>query len=229
MTMRFLKPLMLAATLAVSSQASAVNVVSGQTNVLLDTPLLASVGLSLSGVGGPVIAPGNLGADSVAFPINGRDAAAPTLPTTFSFTAGTLAPFSGTIEHTGTVLFNGGALEVGNFTIGFDAGRAGAATSGFFVADNVTFAGVPLFDVGIPSALTATGTWLTVAANLLVSSELAGVLGNAGLTGVDVGDALVEAAAVPEPGTLSLVLAGLLLGGIAVSRRSVRTAAASGR
>ncbi len=227
--MRFLKPLMLAATLAVSSQASAVNVVSGQTNVLLDTPLLASVGLSLSGVGGPVIAPGNLGADSVAFPINGRDAAAPTLPTTFSFTAGTLAPFSGTIEHTGTVLFNGGALEVGNFTIGFDAGRAGAATSGFFVADNVTFAGVPLFDVGIPSALTATGTWLTVAANLLVSSELAGVLGNAGLTGVDVGDALVEAAAVPEPGTLSLVLAGLLLGGIAVSRRSVRTAAASGR
>jgi hypothetical protein len=229
MTMRSLKPLMLAATLAVSSQASAVSVVSGQTNVLLDTPLLASVGLSLSGVGGPVIAPGNLGPDSVAFPINGRDAAAPALPTTFSFTAGTLAPFSGTIEHMGTVLFNGGALEVGNFTIGFDAGRAGAATSGFFVADNVTFAGVPLFDVGIPSALTATGTWLTVAANLLVSSELAGVLGNADLTGVDVGDALVEAVAVPEPGTLSLVLAGLLLGGIAVSRRSVRTAAASGR
>jgi hypothetical protein len=229
MTMRFLKPLMLTATLAVSSQASAVSVVSGQTNVLLDTPLLASVGLSLSGVGGPVIAPGNLGPDSVAFPINGRDAAAPALPTTFSFTAGTLAPFSGTIEHMGTVLFNDGTLEVGNFTIGFDAARAGAMTSGFFVADNVTFAGVPLFDVGIPSALTATGTWLTVAANLLVSSELAGVLGNADLTGVDVGDALVEAVAVPEPGTLSLVLAGLLLGGIAVSRRSERTAAASGR
>ena len=136
--MRFLKPLLLAATLALSGQANAVSVSSGQTSVLLDTPLLATVGLSLSGVGGPVIVPGNLGPDSVAFSINGRDAAAPALPTTFSYTAGTLAPFSGTIEHTGTVLFNDGALEVGNFTIGFDAGRAGAATSGFFVADNVT-------------------------------------------------------------------------------------------
>lgn len=227
--MRFLKPLLLAATLAVSSQASAVGVLGGQTNVLLDTGLLASVGLSLSGVGGPVIAPGNLGPDSVAFAINGRDASAPALPTTFKYTPGTLAPFSGTIEHTGTVLFNDGALEVGNFTIGFDAARAGAATSGFFVADNVTFVGVPLFDVGIPSALTASSSWLMVAANLLVSSELAGVLGNMGLTGVDVGDALVEAVAVPEPDTLSLMLAGLLLGGIAVVRRSGRTVVASSR
>jgi hypothetical protein len=229
MTMRFLKPLLLAATLAVSSQANAVSVSSGQTSVLLDTPLLATVGLSLSGVGGPVIVPGNLGPNSVAFSINGRDAAAPALPTTFSYTAGTLAPFSGTIEHTGTVLFNDGALEVGNFTIGFDAGRVGAATSGFFVADNVTFAGVPLFDIGIPSALTATTDMLMVAANLLVSSELAGVLGNLGLIGVDVGDARVEAVAVPEPGTLSLMLAGLLLGGVAVARRPARTVAASGR
>jgi hypothetical protein len=229
MTMRFLKPLLFAATLAVSSQAGAVSVFGGQTNVLLDTRLLASVGLSLSGVGGPVIAPGNLGPDSVAFSINGRYASAPALPTTFEYTPGTLAPFSGTIEHIGTVLFNDGALEVGNFTIGFDAARAGALTSGFFVADNVTFAGVPLFDVGIPSALTATTNMLMVAANLLVSAELAGVLGNAGLVGVDVGDALVEAVAVPEPGTLSLVLAGLLLGGVAMSRRSARTAAASGR
>jgi hypothetical protein len=227
--MRILKPLLFAATLAVSSQASAVSVIGGQTNVLLDTRLLASVGLSLSGVGGPVIAPGNLGADSVAFSINERDAAAPALPTTFKYTAGTLAPFSGTIEHIGTVLFNDGALEVGNFTIGFDAGRAGAATSGFFVADNVTFGGVPLFDVGIPSALTATNQWLTVAANLLVSSELAGVLGNAGLTGVDVGDALVEAVAVPEPGTLSLMLAGLLLGGVLVARRPARSATSARR
>lgn len=227
--MRVLKPLLLVVTLAVSSQAGAVRVSSGQTNVLLDTPLLASVGLSLTGVGGPVIAPGNLGAGSVAFSISGRDAAAPALPTTFEYTPGTLAPFSGTIEHIGTVLFNGGALEVGNFTIGFDAGRAGAATSGFFVADNVTFVGVPLFDVGIPSALSATTDMLMVAANLLVSSELAGVLGNAGLVGVDVGDALVEASAVPEPGTLSLMLAGLLLGGVAVARRPARTAVAAGR
>lgn len=224
--MRALKPLILVATLAVSSQANAVNVTGGQTNVLLDVELLSSVGLVLSGVGGPVIAPGNLGVGSVAFPINSRNALMPALPTTFTYTAGTLAPFAGTIEHSGTVLFNANALEVGNFTIGFDSDRAGDVTSGFFVADNVTFDGVPLFDVGIPSFLSATAGALSIAANLLVSPELAGVLQNAGLIGVDVGDALVEASAVPEPGTLSLLLAGLLLGGVALSRRPVGSGAA---
>ena len=63
------------------------------------------------------------------FPITGT--------TTFQYTAGTFAPFSGTIEHAGTVSFNANTLTIGNFTIGFDAARAGATTSGFFVADNV--------------------------------------------------------------------------------------------
>lgn len=226
--MRTLKTLIITAALAFTGQANAASVTSGQTNVLLDVELLASVGLVLSGVGGPVILPGNLGPGSVAFPINARNAMLPALPTTFTYTAGSLAPFSGTIEHSGTVLFNGGTLEVGNFTIGFDANRVGDMTSGFFVADNVTFLGVPLFDVGLPSALSAMADALTVAADLLVSAELAGVLGNAGLIGVDVGDALIEASAVPEPGTLSLLLAGLLLGGVASTRRPAGGARATG-
>lgn len=219
--MKILKTVFIVATLAAAAQASAVPVRSGQTNVLLDLPLLESVGLVLSGVGGPVIAPGDLGAASVAFPINARDALAPALATTFEYTEGTLAPFSGTIEHSGTVLFNANALEVGNFTIGYDASRATATTSGFFVADNVTFPGVALFDVGVPSALSALRAMLSITADLLVSPELAGVLGNAALAGVDVGDALVEAVAAPEPGTLALLLGGLGLFGLALSRRRI--------
>ena len=114
----------LAITTAGASHAQ-VDIVGGQTSVLLDTATLsAAASLDLSGVSGPVIAPGNLGAGSVAFPINPRSAAS--LPTTFSYDpANFLGTFSGTIEHTGSVLFNAGTVEVGNFTIGFDAARAG--------------------------------------------------------------------------------------------------------
>lgn len=220
--MRFLKIVLATASLAAASQAGAVMLTGGQTNVALDTEILSSVGLDLSGVAGPVIVPGNLGAASVAFPI--------TAATTFDYTAGSLAPFSGTIEHSGSVLFNDGGLEVGNFTIGFDAGRQSATTSGFFVADNITFPGVALFDIGPPSTLDATDMMLTVGADLLVSPELAGVLEDTALIGVDVGDALVEgtagSVAVSEPGTLALMLSGLALAGFARRRATRLTQAA---
>jgi len=212
--MRVLKQILVLASLMVATQANAIPVLGGQTNVLLDVDLLASVGLNVSGVGGATIVPGELGPASVAFPIIAT--------TTFQYTAGTFAPFSGTIEHAGTVSFNANALTVGNFTIGFDAMRASATTSGFFVADNVTFPGVALFDIGIPSSLVATAIDLTIAADLLVSPELAGVLQNIALIGDDVGDALVQARAVAEPATVLLLLAGTALVGIA-RRRSKPT------
>jgi hypothetical protein len=208
--MRILKQMLVLASLMMATQANAIPVSSGQTNVLLDVELLASVGLTLSGVGGGTIVPGNLGPGSVAFSIIGT--------TTFQYTAGTFAPFSGTIEHAGTVSFNANTLTVGNFTIGFDAARVSATTSGFFVADNVKFPGVALFDIGNPSSLVATAIDLTIAADLLVSAELAGVLQNTALTGVDVGDALVEARSVAEPATVMLLLAGTALAGVARRR-----------
>ena len=84
-------------------------------------------------------------------------------------------------------------LEVGDFSIGFDPARVSDDASGFFVADTITF-NAPLFDVGNPGVLSAEGdTLLLDEADLLVSPELAGVLGNEALIGADVGDARIDA------------------------------------
>ena len=168
--------------------------------MLLDTNTLSTVGLDLSGVSPDVIVPGNLGGDSVAFNINPRNG---NLATTFTYTPGTLAPFSGTIEHSGSVFFNNDTVEVGDFTIGFDANRITTEFSGFFVEST---AGIPaiLFDVENPSGLIATTDTLEISANLLVSPEFAAFLGDPNLAGVDVGDALVQANAVPEPSSVAL-------------------------
>ncbi|MEQ8318439.1 MAG: PEP-CTERM sorting domain-containing protein [Phycisphaerales bacterium] len=200
------------AALAVAAGASAqIDVIGGQTSVLLDTDTLsAAASLDLSSVSPDVIAPGSLGDSSVAFGINARDAAS--LPTTFSY-GPDLATFSGAIEHTGSVFFNMDSVEVGNFTIGFDAGRVGGDRSGFFVESTTGIAAI-LFDVAAPSDLSATTDGLLIEADLLVSNEFATFLSDAGLaasdlTGADVGDALVEGV-VPAPATAALLgFAGL--------------------
>ena len=84
-------------------------------------------------------------------------------------------------------------LELGNFTIGFDASRVSDTASGFFVADNVS-AGIPLFDLSNPEMVeSADGTLEISGADLLVSPELADVLGDEDLIGADVGDARIDA------------------------------------
>ena len=197
--------------------ARAVDVVSGQTSVLPDLGTLeAAASLVLSGTSDDVL-PGNLGDGSVAFAINPRNAAV--LPTTFSYDPATFpaaGSFSGSIEHSGSLFFNDDAVEVGDFTIGFDGDRAGTlngTASGFFVESNAGIAAI-VFDVGAPSQAIATASDLTVAADLLVSPEFAGFLQSNGLaasdlSGADVGDALIEASSVPEPGSLLLALAGM--------------------
>ena len=110
-------------------------------------------------------------------------------------------------------------VEVGNFTIGFDAGRASGTTSGFFVESTVGVAAI-LFDVAPPSSLSATATDLTIGADLLVSPEFAGFLGDTMLTGVDVGDAFVQA--VPEPALGSIMICFGLAAWGTLRRRSGR-------
>ena len=211
----------IAGLVVATAQAAVVEVTGGQTSVALDTATLSSAAsLDLSSVSGDVIAPGEI-PNSVAFGINARDAAAPALQTTFTYDSNDfLGTFSGTIEHTGSVFFNSDTVEVGNFTIGFDGGRAGSLgglASGFFVESTV---GIPaiLFDIENPSNLAATASSLVIDANLLVSPEFGQFLVDQGLAstnlqGADVGDARVSA--VPEPASLVL----LALGGLTVARR----------
>ncbi|MEL7485522.1 MAG: GC-type dockerin domain-anchored protein [Planctomycetota bacterium] len=189
-----------AAVLMLAPAAHADNevlVVGGQTSVLLNTAALSDLAsLDLSGVTSNVIVPGEI-EGSVAFPINERGTKGELLPTSFGFDLGNfLGSFFGAIEHEGSVLFNNDTVEVGNFTIGFDATRITKDASGFFVESTV---GIPaiLFDVANPSELAAKGDGVVIGADLLVSPEFAGFLVDNGLakldlTGADVGDALFE-------------------------------------
>jgi hypothetical protein len=202
----------LVSTVAMTESATAAtfNLTSGVTSVFLDLPTLSSVGLNLTGSSG-VVDPVS-SAFLVGFPI---------LPsTTFAFdfsNAGAITPLGGTIEHSGSVTFNN-TLTVGNFSIGFDPGRSSATKSGFFVKDTIA-TGAPLFDVGTINNLTfnPSTSAFNLASNLLVSPELAGVLGNTDLTGAEIGAASINGTAVPEPMTiLGALAAGSFL---AASRR----------
>ena len=192
--------------------AAAVDVIGGRTSVALDLAALESAGLTLSSVSDEVEAPGDI-PDSVAFPINPRSAAP--RPTSFSYDpADFINTFGGTIEHTGSVFFNDSAVEVGDFTIAFDAARAGTlngSASGFYVQSNAG-ANAILFDVAAPDALDAQNDFLTIDADLLVSPEFAAVLQSLSgqtvdFSGADVGNARVAAAAIPLP---PAVLPGLI-------------------
>ena len=208
MNSRFTAALVLTAACGLA-HAQDFNVTGGQTSVLLDTATLSSAAsLDLSSVSPDVIAPGELGMNSVAFGIN--------TPSTFAYDAG-LADFSGSIEHSGSVFFNADSVEVGDFTIGYDAGRVGGDRSGFFVESTTGIAAI-LFDVATPSFVSADSSGLIIEADLLVSGEFAGFLldnqlATADLTGADVGDARVNA--VPAPGAFAV----LGLGGLIASRR----------
>ncbi len=187
----------------------------GKTSILLSSDTLSLVGLTITQVIGGVSS--DLGDGSVAFAINPRNG---NLPTTFSYTAGSLAPFSGTFEHSGSIIFDVDGdpdpVQVGNLTIGYDNDRAGGDLSGFFVTSTVGIEEI-LFDLENPSNVEAQLDSLSINANLLISFELAALLGNSALTGVFAGNALVNATAIPEPSNM-LLFSGIL-GGLVLRRR----------
>jgi hypothetical protein len=192
--------------------AQQVEMVGGLTSILLDAETLAmEAGLKVTEVGPRVIAPGNLGPESVGFvitpPVSGS------LPTTFAYEFGNfLDTFSGEINHRGLVTFNE-IYQIGNLQIFYD--------EGFRVAD--TFGGFgTLFDLEITSlspqfsTFEATGD-LRIAASFAMELIDLG-LTSRDLTGLLVGTAYVQAFNVPSAASAGLMmLAGLV--GIGHRRR----------
>jgi MYXO-CTERM domain-containing protein len=203
-----------------AASADLVDVVGGQTNVLLDFELISSVtDLELTGISNGVIAPGNLGEGSVAFAITSPYAE--TGATNFQYdTMDFFGSFSGSIGHRGTLTFNE-AITIGNFEIGYDAGLEAFTVSDTFFNGSGLGA---LFAVGINDASPMLSTF-DVTGDLLITANFATILIDLGLTstdltGADVGDAWIQGLnqSVPSPGALAL-------GGIALitSRRRRRS------
>ncbi|MEM8845454.1 MAG: hypothetical protein AAGB35_10495 [Pseudomonadota bacterium] len=201
--------IMLMIATPVTGHAVITQVVSGEdskTSVLFGNGALATLGLEISDVTDALS--GNLGPNSVAFGINSRTAMSG-LSTTFTYDSLSFAPFSGSIEHTGSVFFNDNTIEVGNFTIRAADGRPDG-TSGFVVESTVGLAAI-LFDIANPIIETFENS-LVIGADILVSPELAGVLQNPDFAGVDAGMALVTAdgSPVPIPAAAWLFMSGIL-------------------
>jgi hypothetical protein len=197
-----------------TTQAAAIQVEGGKTSVLFGNGALASLGLEITSVTPNVT--GDLGPNSVAFGINPRNAIGDALDTTFIYDSPDFAPFSGAIEHTGRVQFND-SVEVGDFTIRAADGRPTGTSS--FVVESTFGLNAILFDIANP-IIEAFDNSLVIAADLLVSPELAAALGNEAAAGADAGMALVVAnsTVVPIPAAVWLFGSGLV-GMIGIARR----------
>jgi len=171
----------------------------GQTNVRLDTALLQSAGLQVTG------------SASTLTPASTYTVSYPIFSGTFRYDSSPFAARAGSIDHRGSFTFNNGQVIVSNLRIAFDTLRVTEANSGFYVVGTVEVnndeAGpsallgegeVILFDVGNPQSLSATTTSLRLGeANLLVSPELVAALSaanveNSAAAGTDVGDVLID-------------------------------------
>jgi len=130
-----------------------------------------------------------------------------TRPTTFTYLTTLLVPAVGTIEVDGSVFLDStnpalgvGPVEIGDFSIGYDLSRASPTRSGMFVESTVGTQ-IVLFDIGVLGLnfnnFVATESELRVESELLVSNELADLLGNATAAGTVIGQFSADSTAAP--------------------------------
>lgn len=177
----------------VSEETGFVQVESGTTSVFLDLfALFSAAGISF------IQADGTIAPISDDFQLGFGI----TEDSDFIFEEDSLAPVSGSFEHSGNIMLGVGDSEVivGDFSIAFDESRITDTASGFFVADTTDdVLGLEvLFDVSIAGDVTGDTESLTIAdKDLLIAPEFAEALGSADLTGADVGDFQIDALATP--------------------------------
>ena len=205
-----LAALVLLVALPLAGNAAPIQVTGGSTSVLFGNGALADLGLEVTSVTPNV--KGSIGKNSVSFGINPPNAIGDALDTTFIYESDGFFPVSGAIEHSGLIQFND-SVEVGNFTIELVEDR------GFVVKDNYSI-GAILFDIADP-IVEAFEDSLVIAANLLVSPELADFLGAPDAAGTDVGMALVDAHGTIVPIPAAAWMFGSALGLLAWVRRRV--------
>lgn len=192
--------------LAPKAQAQS-EVISGWSLLFLNTDRLDDLlGLELSSKSPEVTVNGSGVNRFYAFPVNTREH--PARPTTFAYTPN-LSTFSGTIEYSGSLMFNNDSFMFGDFTYGYDESRAMHGNSGFFIASNSGI-DMPIFDLDVPSRTSARSTFYQSISNMRITPEFATYLRDNGYADADrtyleVGKLEMSSQAVPEPGTISLL------------------------
>ena len=207
----------------VSAQQLAVD--SGQIDLLLSDDFLTAFRLFQIDRTDDVIRPGGLGPNSNRFVANSRTATQ--RATDFLFTVGQPESAQGLIATSGFIFFDDlvtPRIPAGDLSLGYDTGRITDTTSGFFVFGTVEEIQAPLFDLGSDTIASATSESFSVSSDLLtLSPELTIGLSRPDRIvppGVVAGSISVtgNVAAIPEPGSGSVCLLGLLT--IAAKRRS---------
>ena len=195
------------ATAAISAPAGAqATITGGPTDVTLTAaPTLIGLGLDVDPTGTATVT---------------TDAGIPTF--TFPITGGNIdGTGNAIIYHDGSgILFSTAtdSLGIGNFVID---------TAALLVSGDVTANGSDLGSVGLFTLGTGNSLFLTADAAGAFNS----IFGVGGLTGFEVGFATVnaQAAAVPEPGTWMMMLAGFGAAGFALRRSRRRMELATAR
>ena len=208
--------------LCAKSVAAPIAVTGGSTFIQLDVNVMRALDLSIESVSGADLftMPGFIG-----LPMNSTEADP---PTTFVFDSETFSPYSGEIEHTGIINFNGDN-SVGNFEFAELAGRP-AGTSGFVLrttlssdpANNIPIFDIPAFGGGPSDALLTYGDdFMNIDGPILLSPEMAFVFGDLTLTGTVSGaiKQRAEGVIVPEPSSLALALFAFLGYSVVITRK----------
>ncbi|HBB34975.1 MAG TPA: hypothetical protein DDZ80_05350 [Cyanobacteria bacterium UBA8803] len=208
----------LTSAVVVSAQLSAVHATtanyqigSGTTSLNLDLELLEDLGLSFNSASDTVTP-----ANGFSFGFDMLPPSSTVLGTDFTFSyddaTDTFTPLGGTIEHSGSLLFDVDTdkltlfptLEIGNFSIGFDGG--------YFIRDTFS-TGLRLFDLVINTKPVVAGKDLQISdIDLLIAPDFAGLLTNYDpdlseqLVGTVIGQASIDAQTVPEPGSVLAIL-----------------------